>query len=114
MQVSEREKERYLSLKGNGGKRILHWEHWSNPDAETYLTGIDYYERPRDCRLRLRELYPMLELPIPETNEPTILCAGATVKQPPLSTAKSFSKRRRMYTPSTRCSTPTSAHGNLW
>ena len=70
MEVSEREKERYMSMKGRGGKRILHWEHWSNPDAETYLTGIDYYERPRDCRQRMAELYPMLNLPIPESNAP--------------------------------------------
>ena len=70
MSVSANEKARYLAMKGQGGSKILHIEHWSNPDAETYLTGIDYYERPRDCRLRLRELYPMLELPIPETNEP--------------------------------------------
>ena len=70
MTVTERERERYMSLKGQGGKKILHWEHWSNPDAETYLTGIDHYERPRDCRKRLAELYPMLDLPIPESNEP--------------------------------------------
>ena len=68
--VSFAERERYMSMIGQGGKRILHWEHWSNPDAETYLTGIDYYERPRDCRQRLAELYPMLELPIPATNAP--------------------------------------------
>ena len=68
--VSQKEKERYMSMIGQGGKRILHMEWWSNPDAETYLTGIDHYERPRDCRLRLAELYPMLELPIPATNEP--------------------------------------------
>ena len=68
--VSPKEKERYMSMIGQGGKRILHMEWWSNPDAETYLTGIDHYERPRDCRLRLAELYPMLELPIPATNEP--------------------------------------------
>lgn len=70
MQVSEREKERYMSMKGKGGSKILHWEHWSNPDAETYLTGIDFYERPRDCRQRMAQLYPMLELPIPESNAP--------------------------------------------
>ena len=70
MSVSANEKARYLAMKGQGGSKILHIEHWSNPDAETYLTGIDYYERPRDCRLRLAELYPMLELPIPATNAP--------------------------------------------
>lgn len=51
-------------------KRIPHWEHWSCPDAETYLTGIDYYEHPRLCRERLREIYPMLNLPIPEDDTP--------------------------------------------
>jgi len=71
MQVSEREKERYMTQMGKGGKRIIHYEHWSNPDAETYLTGIDYYERPRECRQRLLELYPMLDfLKIPESNAP--------------------------------------------
>ena len=70
MSVSAAEKERYLSMKGRGGSKILHIEHWSNPDAETYMTGIDYYDRPRDCRLRMAELYPMLELPIPATNDP--------------------------------------------
>ena len=63
MSVCATEKDYYLSMKGQGGSKILHNEHWSNPDAETYLTGIDYYERPRDCRLRLAELYPMLRLP---------------------------------------------------
>ncbi len=61
--------DRYLALMGLAPKRIPHWEHWSCPDAETYLTGIDYYEHPRQCRLRLRELYPQLELPIPESDE---------------------------------------------
>jgi hypothetical protein len=55
---------------GAGPKQIPHWEHWSNPDAETYLTGIDYYAHPRLCRLRLNESYPQLELGIPATDEP--------------------------------------------
>jgi hypothetical protein len=62
--------DRYLALAGRGPKRIPHWEHWSCPDAETYITGIDYYQHPRLCRLRMRELYPLLELPVPETDEP--------------------------------------------
>jgi len=61
---------RYASYMGAGPRQITHWEHWSNPDAETYLTGIDYYAHPRLCRLRLNELYPQLELAIPETDEP--------------------------------------------
>ncbi len=62
--------ERYKSFMGLGSKRIAHWEHWSNPDAETYLTGIDYYEHPRLCRLKLKELYPQLGLSVPEKDEP--------------------------------------------
>jgi len=61
---------RYLSFMGRGPRRIAHWEHWSCPDAETYLTGIDYYEHPRQCRLKLRELYPELQLGIPKSDEP--------------------------------------------
>jgi hypothetical protein len=61
---------RYLAYMGLAPKRIPHWEHWSCPDAETYLTGIDYYQHPRLCRLKLRELYPQLELPVPENDNP--------------------------------------------
>jgi hypothetical protein len=62
--------DRYLAYMGLRPKHIPSWEHWSCPDAETYLTGIDYYDHPRQCRLRLKELYPMLDLAIPETDEP--------------------------------------------
>jgi len=62
--------DRYLAYMGLAPKRIPHWEHWSCPDAETYLTGIDYYDHPRECRLKLRELYPQLGLSVPETDEP--------------------------------------------
>jgi hypothetical protein len=55
---------------GLAPKRIPHWEHWSCPDAETYLTGIDYYEHPKLCRGRLRELYPQLGLSVPESDDP--------------------------------------------
>lgn len=55
---------------GHGPKQIAHWEHWSCPDAETYLSGIDYYDHPRLCRQRLRELYPQLNLWIPEKDDP--------------------------------------------
>lgn len=61
---------RYESYMGLGPKQIAHWEHWSNPDAETWLTGIDYYAHPRLCRQRLQELYPQLELPIPDSDDP--------------------------------------------
>ena len=55
---------------GRGPRQIVHWEHWSCPDAETYLTGIDYYDHPRQCRLKLKELYPQLGLGVPETDDP--------------------------------------------
>jgi hypothetical protein len=55
---------------GLAPQRIAHWEHWSNPDAETYLAGIDYYQHPRLCRLKLQELYPQLGLGVPPTDEP--------------------------------------------
>ncbi len=45
----------YESFMGLGPKRIAHTEHWSNPDAETHISGIDYYAHPRLCRLKLRE-----------------------------------------------------------
>ena len=62
--------ERYMAYMGMAPQHIPHWEHWSNPDAETYLTGIDYYEHPQLCRQRLAELYPQLGLSIPETDGP--------------------------------------------
>ena len=61
---------RYQSFMGLGPKKVAHWEHWSDPDAETHLTGIDYYEHPRQCRLRLQELYPQLDLAVPESDDP--------------------------------------------
>ncbi|MBM3215350.1 hypothetical protein FJZ36_10600 [Candidatus Poribacteria bacterium] len=62
--------DRYMAYMGLAPKKIPHWEHWSCPDAETYLTGIDYYESPRSCRLRLRELYPELGLGVPADDTP--------------------------------------------
>ena len=60
----------YETLMGLGPKRMVHMEHWSCPDAETYLTDIDYYQHPKLCRERLRELYPQLGLGVPETDDP--------------------------------------------
>ena len=60
----------YLSYMGRGPKKIVHWEHWSNPDAETELTGIDYYEHPKLCREKMQALYPQLGLGVPATDEP--------------------------------------------
>jgi hypothetical protein len=62
--------DRYLSYMGRGPKRVPHWEHWSNPDAATYLTGIDYYAQPRSCMQRLNELYPFVGFSVPATDQP--------------------------------------------
>ncbi len=62
--------EVYQTYMGKGPKQIAHWEHWSCPDAETYLTGIDYFDHPRQCRLRMGELYPQLRLWVPERDKP--------------------------------------------
>ena len=62
---------RYMAYMGLGPKRIPHWEHWSCPDAETYLTGIDCYDHPKLCREKLRELYPQLELGVPDKDDPS-------------------------------------------
>jgi hypothetical protein len=64
--------ERYNIFMGKGGKRLLHWEHWSNPDAATFITGIDYYSSPRSCMLRLVEMYPFLDggIGVPSSDAP--------------------------------------------
>ena len=64
--------DRYLAVFGKTTEKIPHFEYWSCPDAESYLTGIDYYEHPRQCRLKLKELYPELDLPIPHTDTPIV------------------------------------------
>jgi len=61
---------RYESFMGLGPRRIGHWEHWSNPDAATHITGIDFYERPRSCVLKLTQLYPFVEIDVPESDDP--------------------------------------------
>ncbi len=63
---------RYEAFMGMAPKRIPHWEHWSCPDAETYLAGIDYYEHPKRCREKMCERYPQLQLPVPETDAPKL------------------------------------------
>lgn len=62
--------DKYMVYMGLAPKNIPHWEHWSNPDAETALTGIDYYEHPRLCRLKMRELFPQLGLGVPGSDNP--------------------------------------------
>lgn len=61
---------RYESYMGLGPKRIAHWEHWSNPDAASYITGIDYYQKPRSCMLKFNEMYPFLGFGVPAKDEP--------------------------------------------
>lgn len=58
---------KYDSFMGRGANRLVHWEHWSNPDAATYITGIDYYEAPRSCMLKLDEMYPYAGFKPPDT-----------------------------------------------
>lgn len=60
----------YETYMGMGPKTVPHWEHWSNPDAETQLTSVDYFEHPRLCRLKMNELYPELRLPVPSSDKP--------------------------------------------
>jgi hypothetical protein len=55
---------------GKGPKRVLNWEHFSDPDAATYITGIDYYQRPRDCMKKLFDMYPFIKPSLPEDNDP--------------------------------------------
>ncbi len=78
----------YGAFMGLGPKRIPHWEHWSCPDAETFITGIDHYERPRSCRERMSKMYPFINcpvnLPIPADDtplpHPILSHAGQTVR----------------------------------
>ena len=58
------------ALYARAPKQVPHWEQWSNPDAETFLTGIDYFDHPRQCRLKMRELYPQIQLAMPESDAP--------------------------------------------
>lgn len=59
----------YQALMGRAPKDVPHWEFLGCPRAETYITGIDYFEHPRQCRLRLAEMYPKLNVEIPETDD---------------------------------------------
>ncbi|TFG86082.1 MAG: hypothetical protein E4H17_04485 [Gemmatimonadales bacterium] len=60
----------YDTFMGHGPKRIAHWEHWSCPDAATWITGIDYYEKPRSCMSRPQEMYPFIGFPVPAKDDP--------------------------------------------
>lgn len=70
--MTKLEHDIFLAYTGQAPCRVPHWEHWSDPDAETYLTGIDYYEHPRQCRLKMAELYPELRLAVPENDVPIV------------------------------------------
>jgi hypothetical protein len=48
----------------------VHWEHWSNPDAASYITGVDYYQKPRTCMLKLGALYPFVGFGAPAKDDP--------------------------------------------
>ncbi len=61
--------DRYLAMMGLGPPQIPHWEHWYCQSAEAYLTGLDYFEHPRQCRLKMSELHPELALPIPDLRQ---------------------------------------------
>lgn len=62
--------DRYKGLLGLAPKNIPHYEYLGCPDAETYITGINYFEHPRQCRLKLSEIYPKLNVEIPDSDEP--------------------------------------------
>ncbi len=61
-----------MAFMGRKPQNLPHWEHWSCPDAETTITGIDYYEHPRLCRQKLVAMYPRLawSLGVPDDDTP--------------------------------------------
>ena len=67
--MNSRDSDMYMAFMGMAPKRIPHWESWSCPDAETYITGIDYFEHPKLCRQAMHRCYPWLGLTIPETDD---------------------------------------------
>ncbi len=51
--------------------RIPHYEHLSNPDFYTLITGIDAYQHPRQAALRAMEILPLdIGTSAPESDEP--------------------------------------------
>jgi len=51
--------------------RIPHWEHFSNPDAFSLMSGIDAWQHPREAALKVAELYPLdMGVGIPATDDP--------------------------------------------
>ena len=63
---------RYQALMGLAPKDIPHWEYLGSPRAEAYITGIDPYAHPRQNKQRLAEMYPQLNVDIPETDDPIL------------------------------------------
>lgn len=61
---------KYLALMGKKPTHIPHWEHWSNPDAETFITGVDHYEHPLLAIQKMNERYPELYLNLPDNDHP--------------------------------------------
>ena len=61
---------KYQSYMGRGPNRIAHWEHWSNPNAASKITGIDYYTKPRSCMRKLAEMYPFIDVHLPDSDDP--------------------------------------------
>jgi len=55
---------------GRGGKKIVQQEIWACPEVESYLTGFDYFDHPQKSRAKLQQLYPRLNLPVPEKDTP--------------------------------------------
>ena len=55
--------DRYSAYMGVGRKRIPHWEHWSCPDAETFLAGVDYYETDFSLDELIDIMFEDLDLP---------------------------------------------------
>jgi hypothetical protein len=51
--------------------RIPHWEHFSNPDFFSLISGIDAYEHPRQAALKVAELLPVdMGVGVPATDDP--------------------------------------------
>lgn len=73
--------DRYAAFMGIRPQRVPSWENLSCPDAESYITGIDYYQHPRQCRLKMREMYPFLDLGIPADDTPKAHPRGEMERQ---------------------------------
>jgi hypothetical protein len=70
---SDFSRDRYAAFMGLAPEQLPHWEHWSCPDAETYLSGgIDAYDHPKLCREKIAELYPQLRLGVPKSDKPKL------------------------------------------